>query len=104
MLAVPLDDFFQQITPWRNCPHRSNIRYSDQIRCDEVATLELLQTAEDRFAQSCRMSSAWDAARLLILSAWILRRQFTTELEFRFGSLPTLQTRHGSNKPQEILS
>lgn len=103
MLAVPLDDFFKQITPWRNCPHKANIRYSDQLICDEVATLDLLQTADDRFAQSSRIGSAWDAARLLLLSAWILRRQFTTELGLRFGSLPVLQPRHGSNKSREFL-
>lgn len=88
MLALPLDDFFKQIVAWRNCPHRSRSRYSDELVCDEVATLDLLHAAEGRFAEVREMGSNWNASPLLLISAWILGRQFTTELGLRFGLQP----------------
>ncbi|MBF5092273.1 hypothetical protein F1640_20320 [Novosphingobium sp. NBM11] len=97
MLAVPLDDFFKQITAWRKCPHKSNIRYSDQLTCDEVATLDLLQAADVRFAEMPQMGPKWDLTQMLVLSAWILRRLFTTELGLHFGAWARLQSRHGSD-------
>lgn len=85
MLVVPLDDFFKQIVAWRNCPHRSRSRYSDELVCDEVATLKLLQVAEGRFDEVRRMGPNWNASMLLMISAWTLGRQFVTELGLRFG-------------------
>lgn len=99
MLAVPLDDFFKQITAWRDCPHKSNIRYSDQLTCDEVATLDLLRAADACFAEMRRVGPKWDHKQLLVLSAWVLRRQFATELGICFESSANLQPRRGRDPP-----
>jgi len=84
MLVVPLDDFFKQIVTWRICPHRSRSRYSDELICDEVATLDLLHVADGRFAEVRAMGPNWNASTLLMISAWTLGRQFATELGLRF--------------------
>lgn len=91
MLAVPLDDFFMQVSRSKNCPHNLKSRYSDQLTCEEVATLDLLQTADDRLSDLRKMEAEWNAARLLVLSASILRRLFTSELGLGFGSWISLQ-------------
>lgn len=90
MLTVSLDDFFKQIATWRICPHRSRIRYSDQLVCDEVAMLDLLKTADGQVSEWRGKGSKWNASSLRMLSAWSLGRQFTTELGLRFG----LSVRH----------
>lgn len=51
MLVVCLHDFFKQIARWKSCPHGMKSRYSDQLTCEEVATLDLLQAADGRFAE-----------------------------------------------------
>ncbi len=84
MLAVPLDDFFKQVVAWRGCPHGSRIRHSNQLICDEVATLDLLHAAP----ALCWRGSKGNASSLRMLSACILAKLFTAELGVQFGTSP----------------
>eukprot|EP00456_Euglypha_rotunda_P023484 TRINITY_DN19490_c0_g1_i12.p1 TRINITY_DN19490_c0_g1~~TRINITY_DN19490_c0_g1_i12.p1 ORF type:complete len:136 (+),score=3.70 TRINITY_DN19490_c0_g1_i12:202-609(+) len=82
MLAVPLDDFFKQVAAWCICPHGSRIRHSDQLSCDEVATLDLLHAAcSSELHTGC---SEWNGSSLRTLSAYVLGLQFAIELKLRF--------------------
>jgi hypothetical protein len=82
MLALPLDDFFKQVSAWRSCTHGSGIWHSDSLLCDEVAILGLLHAACSSDLPTC--CSKWDGSSLRILSAYVLGQQFSSELELQF--------------------
>lgn len=97
MLAVPLDDFFKQIVAWRGCPHGSRIRHSNQLICDEVATLDLLHAAP---------ALCWrNESSLRMLSACILAKLFTAELGVQFGTSPIVPSDDPTTEqPQDPFS
>lgn len=92
MLTVPLDDFFMQVSRWKSRPHNLKSRYSDQLTCEEVMTVNLLQTANERTIELRSMGAEWSAARLLALSASILQHLFSSELGHSFGSWLSLNS------------